>query len=369
MDGDVLGRMESDLKGFISRHSNKYEQLDTRSKELQARLLGVEQAVVARNPGAPMGGFGGEKSLGATVVDSEQFRSFQKGASRSGRIEVGSFQKNILTGPWTVAPDYIPRMAVPAQPRLPLRALLPSYATQSNMIEFPREESHTGGADYQLVEGTDKVQTDFVYSLQQVPVATLAHWVAASRQVLDDSTALSSYINGRMLYLLEQKTETELLFGSGSAGHLKGLCTVATPATGAPSDFLTATANAISQLAAAGRQADFLVANPVDWWAARQLKAVGSGVYLIGDPMAATAPQVWGLAVSLSLSMPRGQFLIGVTNECAVADRQQAVLEISREHASFFTQNMIAILIEERLALVVYQPTAFVYGAVTVVGS
>jgi hypothetical protein len=90
---------------------------------------------------------------------------------------------------------------------------------------------------------------------------------------------------------------------------------------------------------------------------------------LIGDPMAATTPQVWGLAVSLSLSMPRSQFLIGVTNECAVADRRAATIEISREHANFFTQNVIAILREERIALVCYQPIAFVYGALATVGS
>jgi HK97 family phage major capsid protein len=217
--------------------------------------------------------------LGRLIIESEQFAGFKKGASRSGRIEVASFsQKTVLSGTWSVPPDYLPRMVTPAQPRLPLRALLPAFATESNMIEFAGEESRSGSADYQPTEGVDKSQTDFTYSPQQVPIATLAHWVAASRQVVDDSNALSSYIDGRMLYLLQQKTEAELLFGSGAAGHLKGLCTLATPASGAPSDFLTATANAISPLAAAGYQADFLCANPVDWWAARQLKAVASGV-------------------------------------------------------------------------------------------
>ena len=99
------------------------------------------------------------------------------------------------------------------------------------------------------------------------------------------------------------------------------------------------------------------------------MKAVGSGVYLIGDPLSPLPPTLWGLSVSLSPSMPVGHFLVGVRNECAIADRQAATVEISREHASFFTQNLVVILTEERLALCVYRPEAFVYGALSTSGS
>jgi HK97 family phage major capsid protein len=366
-----LAQIQTGLTNFIERNDRRYKENDQRSQEAAARLMQLEQAFVSRNPGSPMG-IGCEKSLGAQVVDSEGLAAFRKGAKSSGQIEAGSlFQKavNIISGPWTVGPDYRPTIAAPAQPRLPLRALLPTFVTTSNLCEYPRETARSGSPDYQYPEATDKVQGDFTFALIQCPISTIAFWIACSKQVVDDSPALAAYVNGRLLYLMNAKVEAELLFGSGASGHISGLCTQATPASGAPSDFLTSTAAAISQLAAAGFQADFLVANPQDWWTARQLKAVGSGVYLIGDPMAATTPQVWGLAVSLSLSMPAGKFLIGVTNECAIADRQQATIEISRSHASFFTQNLIALLCEERLALLTYRPEAFVFGQVTTSGS
>lgn len=179
----------------------------------------------------------------------------------------------------------------------------------------------------------------------------------------DDSVAFSGYIDNRLLYLLQAKVERELIDGSGASGHLHGLALQATPAIGAPSDLITATANAIAQLAALGFYADAIVCHPTDWWAARQLKASTAGTYLIGDPLSALAAQLWRLPVSLSVAINQGHFLTGVfANECGIFDRAQASIEVSREHADFFTRNMVAILAEERLALACFRPDAFVYG-------
>ena len=55
--------------------------------------------------------------------------------------------------------------------------------------------------------------------------------------------------------------------------------------------------------------------------------------------------------------------MVGAFNVGAqIWDREDATVEVSREHASFFIQNMVAVLCEERLALSVYRPSAFVYG-------
>jgi hypothetical protein len=38
---------------------------------------------------------------------------------------------------------------------------------------------------------------------------------------------------------------------------------------------------------------------------------------------------------------------------------------VSSEHASFFTQNLLAVRIECRMTLTIYRPNAFVYGNLT----
>src|SRR4029077_7406251 len=106
------------------------------------------------------------------------------------------------------------------------------------------------------------------------------------------------------------------------------------------------------------------VVNPVDWWAARLAKTT-VGDFVLGSPLIGLQPTLWGLRVALAVTMPVGSYLVGnFVNGAAIYDRQQNILEVSREHASFFTQNMVAILVETRMAVCVFVPTAFVRGSV-----
>ena len=51
-----------------------------------------------------------------------------------------------------------------------------------------------------------------------------------------------------------------------------------------------------------------------------------------------------------------------------IFDKEDATVRISDQHANFFVQNMVAILAEERLAMVVYRPLALVKGSLSYAG-
>jgi len=94
------------------------------------------------------------------------------------------------------------------------------------------------------------------------------------------------------------------------------------------------------------------------------------GGYILLDPQSTPNPSVWGRPLVVSQKIADGTFLAGNFKlGAAVWDRQDATVEISRGHASFFTQNMIAILCEERTALTVFRSSAFVSGSFSAVGS
>jgi len=168
--------------------------------------LALEQHATRGVGGGSMS-MGGDESIGEAIVRSEGFAALVKGARSSGRMPFKSLsprELKIVSGTWSAAPDYRPVVAFPPQPALPVRALMPNIPTTSNLVEFPLETAFTNAANYQLTEGTDKPQSDATYSLTQQPICTIAHWLAASRQLLDDSTAFAAYVNARMVFKLEQ---------------------------------------------------------------------------------------------------------------------------------------------------------------------
>ena len=76
---------------------------------------------------------------------------------------------------------------------------------------------------------------------------------------------------------------------------------------------------------------------------------------------------LFGLTPIVTNAMTAGYFLTGNSRPeaAAIFERQGVTVDISTEHSTYFTENKIAIRAESRLALVVFRPAAFVYGAFT----
>ena len=80
-------------------------------------------------------------------------------------------------------------------------------------------------------------------------------------------------------------------------------------------------------------------------------------------PQGTLSPTLWGLPVVATQSMASGKFLAGAFQLGAqIFDRMDAMVEISTEDDQNFRKNLVTVLAEERLALAVYRPEAFVKG-------
>ena len=91
------------------------------------------------------------------------------------------------------------------------------------MIQFVRESGSTNAAAMQAGEGVAKGESAMTFELKNATVETLAHWIPASRQLLEDAASLQDYINSRLLYFLKLKEEDQLLNGNGVGHNLNGL--------------------------------------------------------------------------------------------------------------------------------------------------
>lgn len=312
-----------------------------------------------------------EKSIGQQFIDSEQVKDLLNSKSGKARMSVKAVTSAAASAGTNVRADRIQGILALPERRMTVRDLLTQGRTGSNAIEYVRETGFTNNAGVQVNEMDLKPESDLTFELQTRSVVTLAHWLRASKQILDDAPQLQSFIDGRLRYGLEYVEELQLLNGSGTGGNLEGLLTVASDYNSALVPGFTG-GTAIDTLRLAMLQAVLAeypatghVLHPVDW-ASIELTKDGEGRYIFANPQGQAAPTMWGLPVVATQAIAQGTFLTGAFRLGAqVFDREDANVQISTEDRDNFIRNAVTIRAEERLALAIYRPEAFVTGALT----
>lgn len=315
-----------------------------------------------------------QKSAGQMVAESDELKSFIAGGGK-GRISIAV--KAIISSLTTdangsagdlIVPQRVDGIITPAQRRMTIRDLLTPGNTASNAIQYVKETGFTNSAaTVSETSGATKAQSEIKFDIVTTPVTTIAHWVLATKQILDDVPQLRSYIDGRLRYGLEYVEEGQMLNGGGTGTDLNGIYTQATPYS-APTT-LPAPVTSIDVLRLAMLQA-FLaelpptghVLHPTNW-AEIELVKDTTGRHIIGNPVNGGPSTLWRLPVVETPAMTVGKFLTGAFKLGAqIFDREEANVEISTEDSDNFRKNLVTIRAEERLALAVYRPEAFIKG-------
>lgn len=319
-----------------------------------------------------------QKSLGQLVIESDAYKAGNLTGSSRGSIKVSAERAAITSANTTVGSGRSPGTSLVPGARVPgifglperqmtVRDLLLPGETASNNVEYVKETGYTNNAA-PVAETAAKPYSDLTFDMTSAPVRTIAHLFKASRQILDDAPALRSYIDGRARYGLRFVEENQLLNGSGTGQNINGIVPQATAFAPA---FTPASATAIDRLRLAVLQvvlaeypATAFVLNPIDWAKVELTKDAG-GNYIIGNPQGSLTPTLWNLPVVSTQAMASGQFLTGAFSYAAqIFDRMEIEVLLSSENVDDFEKNMFSIRAEERLALAVYRPEAFVTGAV-----
>lgn len=358
---ESLGKVSDETKGAMESLTKQYD-------ELYDRLQTLEQK------GATVSETEQEVNIAKSFMDSDAFKDIKDGRTSRARVELKTAIINATGQNQPLVPsDRLGGIYTTPNRILTIRDVLTSSPTNSNLVEFTREASFTNNAGPQIggspeqYENVTKPESGITFTLINVPVITLAHFIPASKQVLDDASSLESHINNRLMYGLKLKEETQLLSGTGANHQLNGLITQATaftqtsPETTNEIDIIRM---AIKQAHVAEYRPNFLVLNPSDWFDI-EIRKVGSGDdrYVVGDPSRLMAPNLWGLPIVVTNSISAGTFLIGSSQGAEIKDRQQAAVEMSFEDSTNFQKNMVTIRAEERLTLCVYRTEAFITGS------
>jgi len=368
----AVGDASTETKTAVDKALAEHADLSKQHSELVSRMTELEQTIAQRrqaaNPDAP-------KSVGQMFVESDGYKAFG-GSTGRGSIKVTMPRADITSFPSSVGSNTspgtslqpamrVPGIVTPVSQKLTIRDLLAPGRTSQGVIEYVQETGYTNAAAV-VTEGQSKPYSDLTFELKNAPVRTVAHLFKASRQILDDAPALQSYIDARARYGLQLAEETELLSGDGTGVHIKGLIP---SATAFDAQFVpTAQQNidtvrlAILQVYLAKIPASGIVLNPIDW-AKIQLTKDTQNRYIVGNPIDGNIQRLWNLPVVDSLSMAANKFLVGAFDFGAqIFDRMEIEVLLSTENSVDFEKNMVTLRAEERLALAIYRPEAFVTG-------
>lgn len=361
-------------KGIQMSQANKekVDELLLKQGELQANLQHAEQAL-AKLEANGAGGDVQHQTLGQQFVNSDEVKAFLAKTTPRGRADmtVKAAITSLTTDADGSAGDLVNQTRVPGilglpQRRMTVRDLLTPGRMDGSTLEYVKETGFTNAAGM-VAEGAAKPESTMKFDLVSTTAKVIAHYVKASRQILSDASQLASFIDGRLRYGLAYKEETQLLNGDGTGQNLLGIIPQAT-AYAAPFD-PAGTETAIDIIRLALLQAELaeypstgIVLHPTDW-ARIELTKDADGRYIIGNPQGMIAASLWNRPVVATQAMTVDKFLVGAFRLGAqVFDRWQARVEVATENEDDFIKNMVTILAEERLALAVYRPEAFVYG-------
>lgn len=380
-----------DLDGQL-RTAQALEAYDLQAAAWDAAVAQEERKGKGPNPLGPGAAFEqltrDARSVSELVVTDDAYTEW---ATRARNGEAGSMPpvqidersllspelRNTLSGDDTDAsllrPVGSPATPTPRQMRFWLRDVLSVQTTGLSAIPYVREENpatnETGATG--VAEGGLKPEVTMEFVDDTAVVKKIAAWIPATMEILADAPTLAGYINTRLVYMLKVREQAQIINGAGSGAQLKGILQFSGVQTQSEvaGDVPATIAQAIAKVENVDLEANGVAMNPLDYWASVSTRFANQ---LDGDtvgnvPFGAPAPTLWGLPVIRTRALASS----GGTNSgraivadwamgATLFDRMQATVRQSDSHDTFFIYNKVAILAEERIALAVHRPDAFV---------
>ncbi|HEI8751321.1 phage major capsid protein [Proteus mirabilis] len=368
-EAQKVGSLSTETKAAVDKMATELNALRESEKTLKASLGELEQHVAQM----PLNNaVQAAKTIGQQVISADVLKEINSSIQSSKRISIpvqaALTSTDVAEG--VVEPQRLPGIDVAPKQRLFIRDLIAPGKTTSPAIFWVQQTGFTNKASV-VPENTTKPYSDIEFATKITPVTTIAHMFKASKQILDDFAQLQSLVDAEMRYGLKFVEEQEILFGDGSGAHLHGIIPQASKYK---PEFSVEKQSGIDDLRLAMLQAQLArlpatghVLHFIDW-AKIELTKDSLGRYILANPSALIGPTLWGLPVVATESTAfKGKFLTGAFNAGAqLFDREETNVVISTENTDDFEKNMISIRCEERLALAVKRPEAFVYGDFTV---
>lgn len=343
-----------------AEYKAKVGELDVAIKELNDQIRDLAQKHDISHEKAEA------KTFGQEILDSAGIKSFLAGERTKGVTEV---KNTILNSGNTVSRhEQLPGVVPGAFRNLTVMPTVQQGSTSSNIIYYSRELLYTNAAAI-TAEGAAKPESTLTFEEVNTSVKTIPTFIRVSKQALDDSTFLASYIDRRLRHGVNTAVENYIINDTTDGWLATGNNTVVSPLL--TTDIYGLAAKMKYAVIAADYEADYFYMNPTDWETAETTRRSTSDGAFVAASGAVTyvnnglTPLLWGLPVVLSNNIPAGTMICKSMDADMYADRMATTVEMFEQDADNVTKNLVTVRAETRGAELVMTPAAIVTGDIT----
>jgi HK97 family phage major capsid protein len=202
---------------------------------------------------------------------------------------------------------------------LSLRDALTARPTTLGVVDYVRVSSPLGLAS-PVPEASVKPGNAVWFAPASERIRTIATWIPASLQILDNFTELAAFLETSLSFYVNLTEEVQCLSGDGTGENLHGIIPQATAFS---TSLLSASAGygridiigrTIQQITVAKElPPTFVVMHPADWFNMRLQKDT-LGRFILGAPQTSARAMLFDLTVIPTTSISAGTFLVGSGN-------------------------------------------------------
>lgn len=302
------------------------------------------------------------KGLGDLFIESKAFKEYQSGNHRGPIVEVPIETKTLFSEGAGFAPQAIRTGQVVDSPQQQpkLVDVVPSTTTTMVAVVYMRETTFTNAAA-ETAEGGTYPEAALAYTEETSSVRKIAVFLPVTDEQLADVSGMQDRLNNRLLLMLRQRLDSQMVAGDGNAPNLLGILNtpnILTQATGADPN-VDAIFKAIVQVQSVGfSEPNAVLLHPLNWQAMRLLKT-STGIYLFGYPGEPGMARLWGLPVVTSTYVTQNTGIVGDFNGYTeLAFKAGIEFEVSNSHNDYFAKGQLAIRAQFRVAWVITRPSA-----------
>lgn len=333
-------------------------------KGIQSSMEAVAAAELLKKSLAPVKEAPAEKGARANTIGEQVAQDIQNVNVKQRHLDMQIKVAAPMVIPSSVVPaitDYDRNIVPGFRRQFTIKDLFGSERISGSGLKFFVESSTVEGSISATTEAQQKPFMSFgdptaVYKeLEKIPVHT-----KMSTEMISDAPFVADYINGRLMYEHQLAVENHLVSVLSDTSGI-GTASLLTP-DGIFKAMMTVQQNS-------GFAADAIVINPTDYQNIR-LRKDSNGQYYgggfiygqYGNGAVAEQPAIWGLPTIITPAVAIGTCFVGAfkLGASVLHGADGIVTRVAYENEDDFIKNLVTVLIEERLALAVRRPSAFV---------